>query len=70
MQESEIIKGCRMPSVIEIMEASLIVEPGTLGKLNRLLDDSRKLDLLYGEVVETTSKCNYHHHYQSELCCK
>ena len=50
--ESEIIKGCRMPSVIEIMEASLIVEPGTLGKLNRLLDDSRKLDLLYGEVVE------------------
>ena len=34
------------------MEASLIVEPGTLGKLNRLLDDSRKLDLLYGEVVE------------------
>ena len=49
MQESEIIKGCRMPSVIEIMEASLIVEPGTLGKLNRLLDDSRKLDLLYGE---------------------
>ena len=42
MQESEIIKGCRMPSVIEIMEASLIVEPGTLGKLNRLLDDSRK----------------------------
>lgn len=52
MQESEIIKGCRMPSVIEIMEASLIVEPGTLGKLNRLLDDSRKLDLLYGEVVE------------------
>ena len=52
MQESEIIKGCRMPSVIEIMEASLIVEPGTLGKLNRLLDDSRKLDLLYGGVVE------------------
>lgn len=52
MQESEIIKGCRMPSVIEIMEASLIVEPGTLGKLNRLLDDSRKLELLYGEVVE------------------
>ena len=52
MQESEIIKGCRMPSVIEIMEASLIVEPGALGKLNRLLDDSRKLDLLYGEVVE------------------
>ena len=52
MQESEIIKGCRMPSVIEIMEASLIVEPGTLGKLNRLLDDSRKLDFLYGEVVE------------------
>jgi len=52
MQESEIIKGCRMPSVIEIMEASLIVEPGTLGKLNRLLDDSRKMDLLYGEVVE------------------
>ena len=52
MQESEIIRGCRMPSVIEIMEASLIVEPGTLGKLNRLLDDSRKMDLLYGEVVE------------------
>lgn len=67
MQESEIIKGCRMPSVIEIMEASLIVEPGTLGKLNRLLDDSRKLDLLYGEVVERhpnaiiiiTTKLNY-----------
>ncbi|MCB5621351.1 hypothetical protein LIQ08_19840, partial [[Ruminococcus] gnavus] len=39
MQESEIIKGCRMPAVIEIMEASLIEEPGTLGKLNRLLDD-------------------------------
>lgn len=52
MQESEILRGCRMPSVIEIMEASLIIEPGTLGKLNRLLDDSRKMDLLYGEVVE------------------
>ena len=51
MQESEIITGCRMPAVIEIMEASLITEPGTLGALNRLLDDSKQIDLIYGETI-------------------
>ena len=51
MQESEIITGCRMPAVIEIMEASLITEPGTLGALNRLLDDSKRIELLYGETI-------------------
>lgn len=40
-----------MPAVIEIMEASLITEPGTLGALNRLLDDSKQIDLIYGETI-------------------
>lgn len=51
-KESTIIQACRMPSVIEIQEVSMIEKPGTLTRLNALFDDCAKTDLLNGELIE------------------
>lgn len=51
-KESTIIQACRMPSVIEIQEVSMIEKPGTLTRLNALFDDCAKTDLLNGEIIE------------------
>ncbi len=51
-KESTIIQACRMPSVIEIQEVSMIEKPGTLTRLNALFDDCAKTDLLNGETIE------------------
>ena len=51
MVESSIVKGCRRPSLIEIQEPSVISKPGTLVKLNGLLDDGAAITLTNGEVV-------------------
>ena len=52
MVESEIIRACREPSVIEIQEPSSIEKPGTLTRLNSLFDDGAATSLLTGEVVK------------------
>ena len=67
MQESEIIKACRRPSVIEIQEPAMIEKPGTLTRLNSLFDDGAVTDLVNGEkirrnpdtVVIMTTNLNY-----------
>lgn len=51
MVESSIVTACRRPSVIEIQEPSVITKPGTLVKLNGLLDDGAAITLTDGEVV-------------------
>ena len=51
MVESSIVTGCRRPSLIEIQEPSVISKPGTLVKLNGLLDDGAAITLTNGEVV-------------------
>lgn len=51
MVESSIVTGCRRPSVIEIQEPSVITKPGTLVRLNGLLDDGASITLTSGEVV-------------------
>lgn len=51
MVESSIVTGCRRPSVIEIQEPSVISKPGTLVRLNGLLDDGAAITLTNGEVV-------------------
>lgn len=51
MVESSIVTGCRRPSVIEIQEPSVITKPGTLVKLNGLLDDGAAITLTNGELV-------------------
>lgn len=51
-KESTIIQACRMPSVIEIQEVSMIEKPGTLTRLNALFDDCARTDLLNGEIIE------------------
>jgi len=51
-KESTIIQACRMPSVIEIQEVSMIEKPGTMTRLNALFDDCAKTDLLNGEMIE------------------
>lgn len=51
-KESTIIQACRMPSVIEIQEVSMIEKPGTLTRLNALFDDCAKTDLLNGEIIK------------------
>ena len=51
MVESSIVTACRRPSVIEIQEPSVITRPGTLVKLNGLLDDGASIVLTSGEVV-------------------
>lgn len=49
--ESEIIRACREPSVIEIQEPSSIEKPGTLTRLNSLFDDGASTNLLNGEII-------------------
>jgi len=49
--ESDIVKACRRPSLIEIQEASVIGKPGTIVKLNGLLDDGASITLSNGEEV-------------------
>ena len=49
--EFSIVTACRRPSVIEIQEPSVITKPGTLVKLNGLLDDGAAITLTSGEVV-------------------
>lgn len=51
LMESSIVTGCRRPSLIEIQEPSVIAKPGTLVKLNGLLDDGASITLANGEVV-------------------
>lgn len=50
--ESEIVRACREPSVIEIQEPSSIEKPGTLTRLNSLFDDGAETSLLNGEVIK------------------
>lgn len=56
MVESSIVTGCRRPSVIEIQEPSVISKPGTLVRLNGLLDDGASITLSSGEVVTRDSE--------------
>ena len=51
MVESAIVQAARIPSVLEIQEPACIAKPGTLVKLNSLLDDGAKVTLLDGSVV-------------------
>lgn len=52
MVESEIVRACREPSVIEIQEPSSIEKPGTLTRLNSLFDDGAATSLLTGEAIK------------------
>lgn len=54
--ESTIVTACRRPSVIEIQEPSVITKPGTLVKLNGLLDDGAAITLTSGEVVRRNAE--------------
>lgn len=51
LKESEIVKACREPSVIEIQEPAMIEKPGTLTRLNSLFDDGAVTDLVNGEQI-------------------
>lgn len=51
LKESEIVKACREPSVLEIQEPAMIEKPGTLTRLNSLFDDGAVTDLLNGEMI-------------------
>lgn len=51
LKESEIIKACREPCVLEIQEPSAIEKPGALVRLNSLFDDGACTDLLNGEII-------------------
>lgn len=51
LKESEIIKACRQPSVLEIQEPSMIEKPGTLTRLNSLFDDGAVTDMINGEKI-------------------
>ena len=50
--ESCIVTGCRRPALVEIQEPSVITKPGTLVKLNGLLDEGASITLTNGEVVK------------------
>ena len=52
MVESSIVTGCRRPSVIELQEPSVITKPGTLVRLNGLLDEGASITLTNGEIVK------------------
>lgn len=49
--ESDLIKACRRPAVFELQEPAVIGKPGTLVKLNGLLDDCASITLADGEIV-------------------
>lgn len=51
LKESEIVKACREPSVLEIQEPAMIEKPGTLTRLNSLFDDGAVTDLVNGEQI-------------------
>ena len=51
MVESDLIKACRRPAVFELQEAAVIGKPGTLVKLNGLLDDCASITLANGETI-------------------
>lgn len=51
LKESEIVKACREPCVLEIQEPSAIEKPGTLVRLNSLFDDGACTDLVNGEMI-------------------
>ncbi|MDR1548982.1 MAG: AAA family ATPase [Hungatella sp.] len=53
--ESDLVKACRRPSVFELQESAIIGKPGTLVKLNGLLDDCASIMLANGEVVRRNS---------------
>ncbi|MDO4336464.1 MAG: hypothetical protein Q4C91_00045 [Eubacteriales bacterium] len=50
--ESCIVTGCRRPSLVEIQEPSVITKPGTMVKLNGLLDEGAVITLTSGEIVK------------------
>lgn len=54
--ESELVKACRYPSVIEIQEPTMISRPGVLSALNALLDDAGTITSITGETIH----CNPH----------
>lgn len=49
--ESELIKGIRTPSLVEIQEPTVIAKAGVLVTLNSLLDDNEKIKTATGEMV-------------------
>lgn len=49
--ESDLVRGCRRPSLVEIQEPTVIGRAGTLVKLNSLLDGCAAVTLPSGEVV-------------------
>ena len=59
MVESSIATGRRRPSIIEIQEPSVITKPGTLVRLNGLLDDGASITLTSGEVVRRNPKRSF-----------
>ena len=50
--ESELVKGIRKPSVVEIQEPTVISKPGVLVALNSLLDDNEAIKIASGEMVK------------------
>jgi len=48
---SSIVEAAQMPSILEIQEPACISKPGTLVKLNSLLDDDAKITLINGDVI-------------------
>ena len=52
MVESEIIKGCEYPSIIEIQEPACISKQATLVALNSLFDGGKTITLLDGTEIE------------------
>lgn len=52
MVESEIVKGCALPSVVEIQEPACIARQATLVALNSLLDDGKSITLMDGTEIE------------------
>lgn len=52
MVESQIIEACKHACVIEIQEPACIRKPGTLVKLNSLLDDGMSITLLDGTEIK------------------
>ena len=51
LKESEIVKACREPCVLEIQEPATIEKPGTLVRLNSLFDEGACTDLMNGETL-------------------
>ncbi len=54
--ESELVKGIRQPSVVEIQEPTAIAKPAVLVALNSLLDDNEKIKVATGEMISRHEK--------------